>query len=71
MFKNARDFENMRSLRNEDGTCMRLYYRKTKQRGSFLSAVYATSEGLLRRARQLDVKHLIHWVQPKKDSSAV
>ena len=56
-FTSANAFEEMRSLRNEDGMWMALYCRSTKQwNGDILTTLSAIREGLSRRAESLGVE---------------
>jgi hypothetical protein len=67
-FKSKRDFKEMRSLRNEDGTWMRLYCRSTHQKGDFLSSLSVIGEALLRRAKAVGVEGVSRWMDVKKTS---
>ena len=50
VFRSVKDLENMRALRNQDGSWMRLYHRSTNRKLDFLSSLSVIGEGLLRRA---------------------
>jgi len=71
IFNSAQEFEEIRSLRNKDGTWMRIYYRETQQSTPFLSALSVIGEALLKRAEKLGVQGIEHWVDIQKGSLVV
>lgn len=52
-YQSAKDFNSLRSLRNPDGTWMRIYFYETDQSGDFLSSISAIGEALKRQGEEL------------------
>jgi hypothetical protein len=50
VFRSVKDFKQMRSLRNPDGSWMRLYHGDTTRTFPYLSGLKAVHEGLWSRA---------------------
>jgi hypothetical protein len=56
IFQHAKEFDDLRSLRNQDGTWMCLYFRETRQEGDFLTSLSVIGKALLMRSQKLGVK---------------
>ena len=53
IFQTAKAFDEMRWLRNQGGTWMRIYFQETAE--EFLASVAAIGEAMWRRSQQLEV----------------
>ena len=67
-FNNARDFDELRSLRNADGSWMRLYCRGTRQEGSFRTTISVIGEAVLETALELGVEGAECWKEIQRGS---
>ena len=67
-YNRAEDFDEMRSLRNTDGSWMRLYCRGTQQLGSYLTSLSAIGEALLEEAVELAVIGAERWKEIQQGS---
>jgi len=59
----AKDFDRIRSLRNNDQTWMKLYFRSTRQSDSILSSLYVIGVALVDQARMLNIHEMTRWIK--------
>ena len=55
MYRTKKDFDELRSLRNPDGTWWRIYFYETNLSGDFMTSLSAIGEALKRNGRELGV----------------
>lgn len=67
-YKSVDDFLERRSLRNGDGTWMRLYSRETCHERSYLTSLFAIGSALLKTAIELGVEGTANWMNIKHRS---
>src|SRR5579871_5608491 len=61
VFDKAADFDEMRSLKNPDGSRMRVYCRGTKEDAPYLTSLYCMGQGLMKEAVRLGVADGPRW----------
>lgn len=61
VYDTAEQFNEMRALRNHDGSWMRLYCRETRQKGDYLTSISVIGEALLERALKIGVEGMEDW----------